>query len=1263
MRRLFYLFILCLLPLSACDCTDEMPANNVDPTNNVDVDMGDIDQGCVGPDCQIDPCEVADCRGDQTCIDDDGVGQCVCPAGTTDSGTACEADTTCLPTTCNEHGTCTEGDSGPECSCDTGWAGDFCGSCDEAAGFQMHEGECTDNPCDLLNCEDDFVCVVTDGTAACECPAGTHLEGDRCSVDQTCSPTSCAGNGTCTEDAGTISCVCQDGWAQPFCQDCDSAGGYHPDGNGGCTTDPCLPNPCTMANKTTCNTNGPAYECVCDAGYHDDNGACVPDEFCETGANDSCNNSGTCDDTGGVVSCTCNPGYVGDACDQCDMANGYHDDGNGTCTQDPCLPNPCMDPNKTVCSSSGMGTAFACACDAGFHPDGNGGCTDDPCIPNTCAATNQACRVTNGMAECYTPTCNDNNPCTDDVLVQGVCQFNNLADGSPCTTTECTDGQTCSAGVCGGGSARVCDDSNDCTADSCDDILGCEFTNDDNLVPDDGIACTTDSCSGGVASNVPNDSVCDDGQWCTGDESCAPANPSADAQGCIATNVPVAPPAPSPCQYYGACDNQTQSFSLISRQTGSACNDGVYCTTGDTCNAASECVGSINPNCGATTCASTAAFPNVIDVPSGKIIANFTIGGSPLPANHIDSNPFRFYAVAQDTGVRHLLGSFEYDYSNPNALEGPWITDRLIPGIYDILLDRYPGSRSTPSNLGPYAERILMSDVVITSGTNTLNIDIPQTTLTINYTIGGQPLPANHIDSNPFRFFAIAKDTGVRHLLGSFEYDYSNPNALEGPWNTDRLIPGTYDILLDRYPGSRSTPSNLGPYAERVLIEDLVISGASQTINIDVPQTTLTINYTIAGAPLPANSIDSNPFRFYAVAKDTGVRHLLGSFEYDYSSPNALEGPWNTDRLIPGTYDILLDRYPGSRSTTNNLGPYAERVLIPDLVISGASQTINIDVPETQLTINYTIGGQPLPANSIDSNPFRFYAVAKDTGVRHLLGSFEYDYSSPNALEGPWNTDRLIPGTYDILLDRYPGSRSTANNLGPYAERVLMADVEISGSSQTLNIDVPQTTLTINYTIDGAALPSNHIDSNPFRFYAVAQDTGVRHLLGSFEYDYSNPNELEGPWNTDRLIPGTYDILLDRYPGSRSTASNLGPYGERVLIDDLVISGASQTINVDVPSSLINVTFTIDGQALPANHIDSNPFRFYAVSRDTGVRHLLGSFEYDYSNPNELEGPWMTHRLIPGTYDVLLDRYPGSRSTPSNLAPYGERYLGVCWDL
>ncbi|MBW2229465.1 MAG: hypothetical protein JRH17_03710, partial [Deltaproteobacteria bacterium] len=69
---------------------------------------------------------------------------------------------------------------------------------------------------------------------------------------------------------------------------------------------------------------------------------------------------------------------------------------------------------------------------------------------------------------------------------------------------DCNDGlfcngqETCSAGVCSPGAPPVIDDGVSCTVDSCDPVAG--------------------------VLNVPTDSLCDDGDVCTGSETCDPVN-------------------------------------------------------------------------------------------------------------------------------------------------------------------------------------------------------------------------------------------------------------------------------------------------------------------------------------------------------------------------------------------------------------------------------------------------------------------------------------------------------------------------------------------------------------------------------------------------------------------------------------------------------------------------------------------------------------------------------------------------------------------
>jgi len=126
---------------------------------------------------------------------------------------------------------------------------------------------------------------------------------------------------------------------------------------------------------------------------------------------------------------------------------------------------------------------------------------------------------------CTAASCNDGNPCTDDVCgASGCTHVPNAApcdDGNPCTGPDvcgggtchpganpCDDGNACTNDICGaGGSCSytpvVCVDGNPCTDDACSPLTGCVFTN--NTIPcDDGNVCTLgDACAGGVCVPGP----------------------------------------------------------------------------------------------------------------------------------------------------------------------------------------------------------------------------------------------------------------------------------------------------------------------------------------------------------------------------------------------------------------------------------------------------------------------------------------------------------------------------------------------------------------------------------------------------------------------------------------------------------------------------------------------------------------------------------------------------------------------------------------
>ncbi len=1279
MKRTFLLFFVALLfsTIPGCDCSDttgQESNNRANNENNIDVDMpADQNEGC------------AQCRTDQECVETpSGISECRCPAGTSDEDGVCTQDTRCTPTTCNEHGSCMDADDGPECACELGWAGRFCGECDAVNGWIPDgQGGCTDDPCSTLDCGP-RVCQVTDGTPECACPAGTHDDGmGGCEDDQECTPTTCNGQGTCDDSGDVPTCTCNEGWEAPNCQMCDEANGYHADGMGGCTTDPCLPNPCTDANASVCAANGTDFVCSCDPGYHDEQGTCVIDEVCVA---DSCSMQGTCDDSTGVIACMCNPGYTGPDCSACDAVAGYHPDGMGGCTTDPCLPNPCTTiANKTQCVAQGM--AFQCECAAGYHPDGQGGCSDDPCVPDLCAAQNQACRVTNNMPECYTPTCNDNNPCTDDTLVNGSCVYTPVTDGSACSTGLCQTGEVCTSGVCGGGMALACDDANPCTDDSCNPTTGCVFTNDDTNVPDDGIACTTDTCSGGFASNTNDNANCDDGQFCTGVEVCAPSDPNADAQGCLVTSVPVAPPNPGPCATYGACDEVNDNFPLNTLGAGQSCNDGVWCTIGDTCNASGQCAGTPTASCGNPStgeCTTTTPIGSTIEISTSTLTTNITVNGQPLSSiTGSESTQNNIYAVDVNTGTRHTLAYWYHTNSGLNIT----YADRVVAGVYDILYRRAStGSADayvyvTDANDAlPNGVTYLEKGRVINAGAQTLDLDIPTTDLTTNITVNGQPLSSvTGSESTQNNIYAVDPETGTRHTLAYWYHTSSGLNITYA----DSIVSGTYDILFRRAStGSADayvyvTDANDAlPNGVTYLQKNVTISGAAESLNIDIPTATLSTNITVNGAALSTvTGSESTQNNLYAVDKDTGTRHTIAYWYHTNSGLNITYA----DALVAGTYDILYRRAStGSEDAyvyvtdVNDALPNGVYYVQKDVVVSAGSQTLNIDIPTTTVNTVITVDGAPLAnITGSESTQNNIYAVNRDTGTRHTLAYWYHTNSGLNITYA----DSVISGNYDILYRRAStGSADAyvyvtdANDALPNGVILLQENVNISGAADTVNIDIPVATPTVNITVSGSPLSSiSGSESTQNNIYAVHTETGTRHTLAYWYHTNSGLNITYA----DRLIAGTYDILYRRAStGSEDSyvyvtdSNDALPNSVIVLQQNVVVPAGAQSIDADLPEIGYLVDITVNGGALSQiTGSESTQNNLYLVPRSTGTRHTAAYWYHTNSGLNLTHG----ERFIEGVYDVLYRRAStGSADayvyvTDANDAlPNGVTYVAQC---
>ena len=217
------------------------------------------------------------------------------------------------------------------------------------------------------------------------------------------------------------------------------------------------------------------------------------------------------------------------------------------------------------CSATCQYESFGSACDDGV------GCTEG-----------EAC---DGAGTCQGGTPNDA-PCDNGLYCDGVETCDAVLGCQAGTAVDCSDDVSCTVDSCNEASDSceslpndaLCDDGDVCNgAEICDDVLDCQAGTP--LDPDDGVSCTVDSCDPvtGVA-NVPNDARCDNGLYCDGAETCdalagcqGGAAPCSDGVGCTVDN----------------CDEGSDSCAYV--PSDALCDDGDVCTGVETCDAALDC--------------------------------------------------------------------------------------------------------------------------------------------------------------------------------------------------------------------------------------------------------------------------------------------------------------------------------------------------------------------------------------------------------------------------------------------------------------------------------------------------------------------------------------------------------------------------------------------------------------------------------------------------------------------------------------------------
>ena len=579
-------------------------AANCDDDNDCTADSCEAKVGCAHKGKSGAPCEDGNpCTVGDTC----GLGSCksgsnACPTCKVDAdcaafedGNLCNGTLTCMTGSCEPKPqsaiTCAAGvcllavADAAACSKALGkWIGSTClepkaldkGACDFKKGSWLEAGPCRAIACDPAQA----ICVAKDAPDATACDDGTVCTaGDVClgghckgTALGTAGLTGCDDGNVCTAD----SCDAKDGCKYAPLSQTDSNQAPCDDGDPSSSFDQCKQGVCSGTASVECKVDGD----------------CASDSL------NACQGQLTC--VAATGKCKLDPAtkVVCDPSADTPCAKAVCDPKDGKCKASPApAGSPCGDGNAcTLGDLCGEGEkAGECVGGSLASCDDGNPCTDDVCMPKV------GCQSAPGFG-----ACDDGNPCSDkDACASGSCVGGvNVCEclkDDECAFLEkanlCKGGWKCNISVgqcmfdplkvvlCGGG---VCADFKGVAKAPLDES-SCNKAS--GTWKADG-ACALTSCDPSVGACkqqvASNGSACSDGSACTLGDACVDGVCSAKPNLCDDAN----PCTDTACQptVAGGCLYQTAVFD------DKPCDDGNDCTKGEVCTQG-KCKGGTKPDC------------------------------------------------------------------------------------------------------------------------------------------------------------------------------------------------------------------------------------------------------------------------------------------------------------------------------------------------------------------------------------------------------------------------------------------------------------------------------------------------------------------------------------------------------------------------------------------------------------------------------------------------------------------------------------------
>jgi len=509
-----------------------------------------------------------------------------------------------------------------------------------------------------------------------------------------------------------------------------------------------------------------------------------------------------------------------------------------------------------------------------------------------------------------------------------------------------------------------------------------------------------------------------------------------------------------------------------------------------------------------------------------------------------------------------------------------------------------------------------------------------------------------------------------------------------GPYGPSRLIAGSYQPLFSSFFEPATAPrANGKPFGNSVELD------ADQTLDFDVPAVQVQISFTLNGFSFPGAA--SELAEFYMRNVETGREFYIGtSLELSHQF-----------FIVPGNYDVIYVYRSGGSIPANTHARVMENVsIMSDVVLA-------VDVPSVGRVFTYTLNGVPFPASGLDYG--RITLEVPDSGdsietgrtdgpdfVRLIPGTYRAIYcnrqSNQFTPKNPWaivdealtifptgssgveisvtaHTVQpmfLIDGVSfpvsglaygRILLDMGDGDRLDLGNTHQVPDSVVLVEGSydayyevrqpnvgipfnqvtrfetgiVVDASAPMTFDVPTTTLDLSVLLDGDPFPFSGLDNGSILL--LDRETDSETELGL---------SYEGPFVV-RVVQGEYDVVYSR----RQTQGGMTPVNPHRVVEKGLSVVAATTETVNIQTSLIAPTVTLDGSAFPVDAMNSGAF--YLRDLD-GDEVLLGA-----SNV-----PMPEQRVIQGAYAAEYewregDAVPLNRSEIIEIVSVPEPMLNV----